>query len=53
MYTHVTVLTTGAIASAGRIDGNVVQWTEMASDSADLLLEDLVEESCLKLSLSG
>lgn len=53
MDTHVTVLTTGAVDGAERRHGDVVEGTEVASDTADLLLEDLVVEAGFEFSLAG
>lgn len=53
MNTYVSVFSARRIANAGRVDGDRVQGTEVAPDTADLVLEYLVVESGLKLSLSG
>lgn len=52
MHTHITVLATTAIALARRIHSHIVQRAEVASYAPDLLLENLVVESRLELSLS-
>ena len=52
MHTCITVLSSTAVHCAGGTDGDVVERTEMASDTANLLLEDLVVEAGLELSLS-
>lgn len=51
--THVTVLTTGAVHVSERADGDVVERTEVTSDTANLLLKDLVVETGFELSLTG
>jgi hypothetical protein len=51
--TDVTILTTRGVASTERRDGDVVERTEMASDTANLLFEDLVVEAGFELSLTG
>lgn len=53
MNTYVSVFSARRIANAGRVDGDRVQGTEVAPDTADLVLEYLVVESSLELSLSG
>ena len=53
MNTHVTVLSSGTIAGASRVHGNSVERTEMTTDTADLVLEDLVVESGLEFTLAG
>lgn len=53
VHTHVTVLTTGAVALASGVDGDVVERTEVTTHTADLLLEDLVVETRLELALAG
>jgi hypothetical protein len=51
--TDVAVLTTAGVALARGIGGDGVEGTEVASHAADLVLEDLVVESSLKLTLAS
>ena len=53
VHTHVTVLTTGAVALASGVDSDVVERTEVTTHTANLLLEDLVVEAGLELTLAG
>jgi hypothetical protein len=53
VHTHVTVLTTGAVALSSGVDGDVVERAEVTTHTADLLLEDLVVEAGLELTLAG
>lgn len=50
---HVAVLSAACVALAGGVGGDGVEGTEVASHTADLVLEDLVVESGLELSLAG
>lgn len=50
--TDKSVFAAGCIRSALRADGNVVEGTEMALDTPDLLFENLVVETCFELSLT-
>jgi len=49
--THVSVLTTAAVALSGGISSHCVERAEMATDTANLLFENLVVEARLELSL--
>ncbi len=51
--TNVTVLTTRAVALAGGVGGDGVEGTEVTTDTANLVLEDLVVETGLELTLAG
>lgn len=51
--TDVTILTTGCVDGAEGRDGDVVERTEVTSDTANLLFEDLVVEAGFELSLTG
>lgn len=51
--TDVTILTTGCVDGAEGRDGDVVERTEVTSDTANLLFEDLVVETGFELSLTG
>lgn len=53
MNTDVTVLSAAGVALACGIGGDGVEGTEVASDTADLVLEDLVVETGLEFTLSG
>jgi hypothetical protein len=53
VHTHVTVLTAGAVALARGVDGDIVERAEVATHTADLLLEYLVVEASLELALAG
>lgn len=53
MHTGVTVLSSRAVHCSERADGDVVERTEVTSDTANLLLEDLVVETGFELSLAG
>lgn len=50
---HVSVLSAAGIALACRVGGNSVEGTEVTSDTADLVLENLVVETGLELTLTG
>jgi hypothetical protein len=50
---HVSVLSAAGIALACRVGGNSVEGTEVTSDTADLVLENLVVETSLELTLTG
>ena len=49
---HVTVLAATGVALARGVGGDCVEGTEMASDAANLVLEDLVVEASLKFTLA-
>lgn len=51
--TDVTVLSAACVALAVGVDGDGVEGTEMTSDTADLVLEDLVVETGFEFTLSG
>jgi hypothetical protein len=51
--TDVTILTTRGVAGTKRRDSDVVERTEVTSDTANLLFEDLVVETGFELSLTG
>lgn len=53
VHTHVTVLTTRAVAGALGVDSHVVERTEMATHTTNLLFENLVVETGLKLALAS
>lgn len=53
VHTNVTVLTTGGICCAVGVDVNRVEGTEVASDTANLVLEHLVVETGLEFTLPG
>jgi hypothetical protein len=53
MNPDITILTTTRVTLASWIDGDGVKWSEMASDAANLLLENLVVETRFELSLAG
>lgn len=53
MNADVTVLSSRGIAGAHRVSGDCVQRTEVALDTANLILEDLVVKAGFELSLSG
>ena len=52
VHTHVTVLTTGAVALASGVDCDVVERTEVTAHTADLLLENLVVEARFEFTLA-
>ena len=52
VHSHVTVLSAAAVSSTLGVNGHVVQRTEMAPDTANLLLENLVVEPRLEFTLS-
>lgn len=52
VHAHISVLSAGCVALAGRVHGDGVERAEMPTDAADLLLEDLVVEARLELSLA-
>lgn len=49
---HVAVLTTTGVALARGVGGDCVEGTEVATDTADLVLEDLVVEAGLEFTLA-
>ena len=51
--TNVTVLTTGGVGGAGRVDSDSVEGTEVATDTANLVFEDLVVETSLEFTLTS
>ena len=51
--TDVTVLTTGGVCGTGRVDVNGVEGSEVATDTANLVFEDLVVEAGLEFTLAG
>ncbi|KAH0373857.1 putative eukaryotic translation initiation factor 3 subunit I, partial [Aureobasidium melanogenum] len=51
--TDVTILTTGSVNGAEGRDSDVVERTEVTSDTADLLFKDLVVETGFEFSLAG
>jgi hypothetical protein len=51
--THVTVLTTGGVCGTGGVDVDSVEGTEVTTDTADLVFEDLVVEAGLEFTLAG
>ena len=53
VYTNVTILSTTAVSGALGVNCDVVERTEVASDTANLLAEDLVVETSFELSLTG
>lgn len=50
--TDVTVLTSTSVGAASRVSGNGVEGTEVATDTANLVFEDLVVESSLESTLA-
>lgn len=50
--TDVTVLTTGGVGGTGGVSVDGVQGTEVATDTADLVLEDLVVETSFEFTLA-
>lgn len=53
MNSHVSILSTARVTLAGRVGSDGVERAEMATHTADLVLEDLVVETSLELTLSG
>lgn len=53
MDANVAVLSAAAVALARGVGSYRVEGTEMATDAADLILEDLVVETRLEFTLSG
>lgn len=53
MDTNVAVLTTTGVAPAGRVGGDGVEGTKVTTDTANLVLEDLVVEAGLELALAS
>lgn len=53
MYTSVTILTTRAVHGTKRADCDVVERTEVTSDTTNLLLENLVVEASFEFSLTS
>lgn len=53
VHTDVTVFTTGGVGRTGGVDGNGVEGTEVTTDTADLVLEDLVVEASFEFTLPG
>lgn len=53
VHTHITIFSATAVAGSLWVDCDIVQGTEMATNTANLLHEDLVVETCLELSLTG
>jgi hypothetical protein len=51
--TDVTVLTTGGVCGAGGVHVDGVEGTEVTTDTANLVFEDLVVEARLELTLTG
>lgn len=51
--TNVAVLSTAGVALASGVGGDGVEGTEVASDTANLVLEDAVVEASLELTLTG
>ena len=51
--TSITILTTGAVHCSERVDSNIVEGTEMTSDTTNLLLEHFVVETSFELSLTS
>jgi hypothetical protein len=51
--TDVTVLTTGGIGGTGGVDIDGVKGTEVTTDTANLVFEDLVVEAGLEFTLAG
>lgn len=52
MHPDVSILATTGVAPALRIHGNSIQWAEVALDSADFVLEDLVVEAGFEFALT-
>lgn len=52
VHTHVTVLSATAVPSSLGVDSDIVEGTEMAPDSSNLLHKKLVVEPRFELSLS-
>lgn len=50
---NVAVLSAACVALAGRVGGDGVEGTEVASHTADLVLEDLVVEAGFEFTLAG
>jgi hypothetical protein len=50
---HVSVLSAAGVALARRVGGDSVEGTEVTSHTADLVLENLVVETGLELTLTG
>jgi hypothetical protein len=53
VHAHVTVLSSTAVSGALGMYGDVVEGTEVTTDTANLLHEDLVVEARFELSLAG
>lgn len=53
MDSDVTVLTTGGIARAGRVDSDRVERTKVALDATDFVFKDLVIEPCFEFTLAS
>jgi hypothetical protein len=53
VYAYVTVLSSTAVSGALGMYGDVVEGTEVTTDTANLLHEDLVVEARFELSLAG
>lgn len=53
VHTDVTVLTTTGVAPAGRVGGDGVKRTEVTTNTADFVLEDLVVETSLEFTLAS
>jgi hypothetical protein len=51
--TDVTILTTGGICGTGGVHVDGVEGTEVTTDTANLVFEDLVVEAGLELTLTG
>lgn len=53
MHTDVSILSARSVGSSVGMDGNGVQRTEVASDTTDLVLKDLVVETSLEFTLTS
>lgn len=53
MHTDVTVLSARSVGGAGRVDVDGVEGTEVATDTADLVFEDLVVETGFEFTLAS